>query len=308
MNGTTKKQLSIVIAVDDSLIDSPAWFRALSNQTLPTDAYEVFIVDSSHTTTHQAEYEKYRESEHATDNISYHRIEKGGRPLSLNYGLDLASADVIVFLGDDCEAPPNFAEAHLRFHQTHPAVEAVAIGSALFPSHLRTPFSVWLEQSGRLWGVPMDKNMTTIADHFFYAANSSAKRALLERAGRLEERFAHHAWDDFEFGERLRAAGMRSEFLPEASVLHMHWIDLPGREAMMRLAGAAARVYREVHPGSYPWSRSVDSAALMHSLRVGRAYLQWFLTRKKDAQEFWWMNRLDAAFAEGYRHSERLLH
>jgi GT2 family glycosyltransferase len=284
------------------LVDGPAWFQSLANQTLPADSYEVLIVDSSHTTSHGADFHDFNQTGRASGNISYHRIERGGRARALNYGLNLASADVIVFLGDDCQVPPNFAEAHLRFHQTHPAIESVAAGSALFPSELRTPFSDWLEKSGRLFGEPFHADMTAISDNFFYAANASVKRAMLDRAGRFDERFTDHAWDDFEFGERLRAAGMKSEFLAEASVLHMHRIELPDREEAMRLAGAAARVYGQIHPGPHPWTKSVDSTRLRRSLHLGLAYLRRVM-RNGDAVEQQWIHRLDAAFVEGYRRS-----
>lgn len=301
-NGGTKKEISVVSAVDDTLLEPPAWFQALANQTLDAEAYEVLIVDSSHNTTHQVDFEKYTQSARGKGNVSYHRIEKGGRARALNYAMDLATADVIVFLGDDCQAPLGFVEAHLQFHQTHPAIEAVAVSSALFPSELRTPFSDWLEKSGQLFGVPFHPGMTTIADNFFYAANSSVKRALLDRTGRFDERFAGHAWDDFEFGERLRAAGMKSEFLAEASVLHMHRIDLPDREEAMRVAGAAARVYAEIHPGAHPWANSGSSTTWRHSFHTGLAYLRKLVARNGGTEQRW-VHRLDAAFIEGYQGS-----
>lgn len=292
-------QVSIVCAVDDDLLDANRWFHALSNQTLPPEAYEVLIIDACHKTTHQFELERYRSEHEVLAKIEYHRISPGGRAKALNHGLDLARADLIVFLGDDCEPPLNFAESHLRFHESHPDAASVAIGPALFPSKLRNPFTDWLEKSGRLWGTPMDENMATIPEDFFYAANASVKRGLLDQAGRFDERFLGYAWDDFEFGTRLRAAGMRAALLPDVIVLHMHEIDLPARERAMHRAGAAAKVYYSTHRSERAWPDSFR--AKFHWVRRLLAGVRMRMKPNNGAVENWWELRLDAAFAEGYR-------
>src|SRR5215475_12680183 len=251
-------RISILTPVDDELLDPRARYLALSNQTLPGDEYEVLVLDSSHCTQHQSAFIQFRDEGLLGSNVTFHLTERGGRALALNRGMDLAKSKVIAFLGDDCLAPLNFAETHLRFHQEHPAKESVAISCALVPEEFRTPFVEWLEKSGRLWGVPHTADMNTIAPNFFYAANASVKRELLESAGRWDERFPHHAWDDFEYGERLRAVGMQAEFLPGAAVQHIHKLDLPGRENAMRLAGIAARVYETIHPSKHARSRSLN--------------------------------------------------
>lgn len=296
----TQKLASVICAVDENLLDGPAWYRALSNQTLPSEAYEVIISDSSHTT-HREEFDRHRQQPGFRGNIRYHRTERGGRALALNRALDLASADVIVFLGDDCQVQPNFVETHLRFHETHPASEAVGIGLALIPPELRTPFSNWLEKSGQLFGVPFDAAMTTIQSNFFYAANASLKRTLLDRAGRFDERFADHAWDDFEFGERLHAAGMHAELLPDATVWHMHRIDLRDRQRAMRIAGAASKVYAENHPGNHAWLEAVKPKSIRSSLGTLGDFFRMRIGGDQAAAQRWWVNRLDAAFAAGYQ-------
>jgi GT2 family glycosyltransferase len=75
---------------------------------------------------------------------------------------------------------------------------------------------VWLEESGQLFGVPFRADMAEVPEDFFLAGNASVKRELLTRAGRFDERYSLHAGDDFEFGKRLRAAGMRAQFVPDA--------------------------------------------------------------------------------------------
>lgn len=290
---------SIVCAVDDELLDPTRWFHVLYNQTIPRDEYEVLIIDAYHQTTHQEEFERYRREHDAKANVSYHRIPKGGRAKSFNHAIEMAGSNLIIFLGDDCLAPLDFVESHIRFHHEHPEASAVAIGPALFPSELRTPFTHWLEQSGRLWGVPFDGNLSPLPVDFFYVANASVKRELLEHAGHFDERFKAHAWDDFEFGQRLAAAGMKAELLPDSVVWHLHKIDLASRASAMLRAGVAAKTYFASRPNEVAWPDSFK--AKFHWCREALAKLRLRLNPGEQARKYWWGVQLDAAFIKGYR-------
>lgn len=299
-------RVSIVTAVNhggaayERLLDLRAWFQALCDQTLPAESYEVIVVDAAHVVDHQTALTRFRAGAKVSADISYHRIERAGRARALNRALELATGDLTIFLGDDIMPPPGFAEAHLRFHAEHTEAEAVGVGSAIIPPAFRNPFSAWLEESGRLFGVPFRADMTEVPEEFFYVGNASVKRELLERAGRFDERFAHHAWDDFEFGLRLRAAGMRAGFVPDARADHVHDIDLRGRECAVRDAGAAARAYVTDHPESRVWFRTANLPSWLHRLRVTSARVRLAAARTDDALVRWWLARLDAALADGY--------
>jgi GT2 family glycosyltransferase len=281
--------------------DLRPWFRALCNQTLPAESYEVIIADSKHTLDYGAALARFRAEEEVRVRVICRRTERGGRALALNRALELAAGDLVVFLGDDFLPPPGFAEAHQRFHEEHPEREAVGVGTALLPPEYRNPFSVWLEESGELFGVPFRADITEVPEEFFYVANASVKRGLLERAGRFDERFAHHAWDDFEYGQRLRALGARARLVPGARAAHVHHINLPERERSLRDAGAAARVLVMSHPGDYAWLEGMRLPAWRHRLQVASARARLAATRTERARVVWWRARLNAALAEGYR-------
>jgi GT2 family glycosyltransferase len=281
--------------------DLSPWFRALCNQTLPAESYEVIIADSKHTLDYAAALARFRADEEVRARVICLRTERGGRALALNRALELAAGDLIIFLGDDFLPPPGFAEAHLRFHEEHPEPEAVGVGTALLPPELRNPFAVWLEESGELFGVPFRADMTEVPEEFFYVANASVKRGLLRRVGRFDERFAHHAWDDFEYGQRLRAAGMRAHLVPGARAAHVHDIDLPDRERSLRDAGAAARIFVTSYPGDYAWLEGIGLPAWRLRLQVASARVRLAATRTERARVVWWRARMNAALADGYR-------
>ena len=218
----------------------------------------------------------------------------------MNRALELATGDLIIFLGDDVVPSLGFAEAHLRFHEAHPEAEAVGIGASILEPAMRTSFSVWLEESGRLFGVPFRADMTEVPEAFFYVANASVTRELVDRAGRFDERFAHHAWDDFEFGVRLRAMGMRARFVPDARGNHVHYITLHDRERDMRHAGAAAKVFLIDHSEALEWLKPGSMTSWRHWLLTMAARVR-LAAGTNDALVKWWHARLNAAFAAGYR-------
>jgi GT2 family glycosyltransferase len=171
----------------------------------------------------------------------------------------------------------------------------------ILPEKLRTHFSSWLEQSGELFGVPFGDDTTSVPEHFFYAGNSSVKRAFLDEAGAFDERFQYHAWDDFELGRRLGKLGLKAAFLPEARAEHFHAISLADRCRTMMQAGEAASVFEQIYPGKYAWHRKCRvppwcfrcyglACAVLHALLRGERYL----IRSYRA-------RLDASFVAGYR-------
>lgn len=281
--------------------DFRPWFQALCNQTLPPERYEVIVVDATHGMDCGAALARWRAEAGARADITCHRIERAGRARALNRALELAAGDLVIFLGDDFVPPPGFAEAHLRFHAEHTEGWAVGVGSAILPPEFRNPFAVWLEESGRLFGVPFSADMTEVPEDFFYVGNASVKRELLGRAGRFDERFTHHAWDDFEFGLRLRAAGMRASFVPGARADHVHNIDLRERELAVRYAGAAGRAYITDHPEKRAWFWAASLPSWLHRLRVASARVRLAAARTDGALAGWWQARLDAALADGFR-------
>jgi GT2 family glycosyltransferase len=309
MNSTAEasrpERVSIVSAVDEHLPNLQVWFHALSSQTLSADKCEIIVVDPTHEADYEGALKRFRAETEVRADIRCRRVERGGRAHALNRALELATGDIIIFMGDDFLPPPGFAEAHLQFHQSYPEAEAVGVSSGILAPEFRTPFSVWLEESGQLYGVPFSADMTQVPEDFFYVGNSSVKRKFLDRVGRFNERFAHHAFDDFEFGKRLLAAGMKAHFVADARAEHIHNIDLPERERIARQAGAAIRVYESLYPENHSWLKTGRSFSWLQWLRVTAARCRLAAAGTDEALVTWWLTRLDAALARGYRKGDQ---
>jgi len=290
---------SVVTSIHEYRGCEEAWLESMRTQTACSDEFEVILVNSSK----YSEYERFinQLANGTGPSISYHRLSPRGRAESLNQALDLAKGEVIIFLTDDFVAPPHFVATHLLFHRNHAESEAVAIGSAIIPAEQSSPFAAWLERSGKFFGVPFTAEMASVPEDFFYVGNASVKRALIDRAGRFNEKFGEHAWDDFEFGQRLLAAGMKATYLADALAVHVHPIALRERERAMRFAGAAAKVYLSIYPGNYEWRDALEASSLYHWFRRANTRARMLFSKSDAAVEDWWTSRLDAAFAKGYR-------
>jgi GT2 family glycosyltransferase len=294
-------KISILTAADDHPPDLDRLFDGLISQTLQPHDYEAVIIDSTHMDDYVPAYERALERKPKALRLVYRRIEKGGRALAYNRGLEMVHAPLVLFIGDDNLPGPRTVETHLRFHQDNPHSHMIGISSSILPKKFRTHFSDWLEKSGELYGVPFFEDMTSIREDFFYIGNSSVKRSFLDQAGPFDERFPYHAWDDFEYGVRLKALGMKARFLPEARAEHYHDISIAERCRLTVQAGESAALFEQKHPGPYRWSRKIRKPPIYYELMHAAVFMLHALSRREDMLIARYRAKLNAAFVSGYR-------
>ena len=297
---TIAPRASIVSAVHEFRACEELWLEGMIRQTLPSREFEVIMVDAVGHPTYQQLLRQFCSN---ADHISYHQIPAHGRARALNHALSIAKSDLIIFLADDFVADPKLVAGHLKFHEENPEPEAVGIGSGLIPRDLATDFTSWLERTGRFFGLPFYEGMTSIPEDFFYVGNASVKRTLLNRAGAFDEIFLFHAGDDFEFGRRLGAAGMKAQFVPAATAIHRHDVGLEDRAEAFRQLGQSARAVAE-RSGEATWLRSLKLSAPLWSPRVAAARAAMLMNNSSASRQRWWRVTLEAAFASGYRRGQ----
>lgn len=291
---------TIVTALHEYRACEELWMQAVANQSLPSDQFEVIVIDA---VGHPNYADLLSELKLSGGNIIYKQIPRHGRARALNHALSLASSPIVIFVADDFVIDQSFVETHIQFHETHPEATTVAIGAAFITEELRTEFTDWLEETGRFFGIPFRKNMRHIPEDYFYVGNASVKRELLKRTGAFDEIFLYHAGDDFDFGQRLSRAGMKAEFLAEAHASHFHSVTLQDRAWAYRQLGENARAVAE-REGEATWIRSLKLSAPLWSTRVGAARAAMRLKNNTASRQRWWRMTLDAAFAQGYRRGQ----
>jgi GT2 family glycosyltransferase len=293
--------VSVVIAVNRYM--GPPWLEALVTQD--GVSYDVFIVDARLDDDYQPMIDRVAASAERSAPLHYTRVERGGRAVANNHGIEQSRGDVVLFLGDDQFASPGIVAAHARFHAEHPEPEAVGIGPSVIDPADETRFGLWLQSTGLLYGARADGEASQVPEDFFNVSNASVKRSLLDAAGRFDERYPFHTWDDFEFGLRLRDAGMKATLVPDALTIHQHPITLRERARSMADSGMSAHIFERDHPGPHPWTPVVARAPWLHRLRGAAHLVRYALTRDEQAHARYYRRIQDAGFSAGYRRARR---
>jgi GT2 family glycosyltransferase len=293
--------VSVVIAVNRYM--GPSWMDALVSQE--NVSYDVFIVDARLDDDYQPMIDHIVATAERPAPIHYTRLERGGRAMANNHGIEQSTGDVVLFLGDDQLALPGIVAAHARFHAEHPESTAVGIGPSVIREADETRFGLWLQATGLLYGARSDDEVAEVPEDFFNVSNASVKRSLLDAVGRFDERYLFHTWDDFEFGLRLRDAGMVARLVPHALTIHQHPITLRDRMPSMVESGMSAHLFERDHDGPHPWTPVVARAPRLHRLRAAVHLARYGLTRNEQALDRYYRRFQDAGFSAGYRQARR---
>jgi glycosyltransferase involved in cell wall biosynthesis len=177
---------------------------ACSDQTVGEEAYEIVLVDDGSFDETPAVIERARGR--ASCHFTVVTQVNSGLARARNAGIARASGERIIFIDDDVLPLPNFVEEHLRGAQRDP--RAIVRGAAIEvedPDDLPPP----------IWSI---KNYS---GNYFWTTNVSVPLATIRAVGGFEESFAEYGWEDIDVGLRLRFAGVRALFHPEALAYHV---------------------------------------------------------------------------------------
>jgi glycosyltransferase involved in cell wall biosynthesis len=198
---------------------------ACCEQTVADDDYEIVLVNDGSTDDTLRVIERVRER--ASCAFIVVNQANAGLSRARNAGIARASGERIIFIDDDVLPLPNFVEEHLRAQERHRA--AIVRGGAIEvddPDDLPPPvWSIW-----------------NYSGNYFWTTNVSAPLATIRGIGGFDESFSEYGWEDIDVGLRLRHAGVRAIFHPQALVYHIKPRPRADDvEKMMRQARAQAR-------------------------------------------------------------------
>ena len=257
--------LSIVIPTRNRCQLLLAELRALENQTLPAEYYEVIVVvDGSTDGTGQA-------VEALDTAFSLRQIwpPGRGRAAACNAGIRAAEGEIVVLLDDDMLPSPALLEAHLHAHESG---EHLGVMGPV-PIRLDADARPVTRYVGRKFNQHLQKlgEGASIGFRDLYTGNFSIRRSLLDEVGLFDEDFKIYGNEDGELGVRLLDAGVRLTYSAEA-VAHQRYTKRFAALAQDNIAkGRTAVLLARKHPqalGSLKLS-SKDS----RELRFARAAL-----------------------------------
>lgn len=267
--------------------------RALKAQTLSPESFEVIVVDDG---SQDDTGRILKEWATSWPTLRVVHQKNAGQGNARNHGIQIAVGQIVVFLGDDIYAQPDFLEKHSDFHQEHPGKEWAALGLTVWdPSELVTPFMKWMTHGGPQFAYHHLKPHEEASFWYFYTSNLSLKHELLME-DRFDPAFRGYGWEDIELGYRLSQKGLKLVFLPEALALHDHFLEESSLKARMTSIGESAVLFQKKYPevsvipkGIIKWALMFSSSwlilAFLHFLKiliprfVQRYY--WYLLSKR---------------------------
>ena len=191
-----------------------------ANQQAGDFTYEVIFVmngstDGSEAVLHEA-------SRSWPEKIRYLSIPPSGSPAApRNAGIRAVKGNALIIVDDDVLPDPDFIFQHARFHQLHPEPHYAALGKLCIPeASLSAPESFFHEF------ISYDHFRRETKLHFldFWTCNVSLKRDFMLRYGMFDESMAY--FEDGLCGFHLASHGMELYYLPEASGVHLHHMNL----------------------------------------------------------------------------------
>jgi len=295
--------LSVVIPTRNRREALIRTLRSLERQRRPAGDLEVVVADNG---SGDGSAEAVRELA-ASSSLAVRLVEepRPGPAAARNRGVEEASGELVLFLGDDTEAAgDDLVARHVELHGRASDPKFAVLGLVTWSGRQPvSPFMDWLERGGYQFAYGSLENGRVSAGDAFWTAHVSLSRELFEQAGGFDERFPFAAVEDVELGARLERAGMALEYHPELLVLHTHPIDLGASLERLRRVGRSAALLHQIDPG---WNRPglprpgpVRSRLVRGSAPLWRALAA--LGRPRPLRDFAWRAMHIGAYARGFR-------
>jgi glycosyltransferase involved in cell wall biosynthesis len=210
---------SIVIPVYNGAETLPACLQALQAQTLPTDQYEVIVVDDG-STDDTAEVAR-------SLGVQVVSQPNAGPAAARNRGADLARAPILLFTDADCAPAPDWAErmAAAFTRPTGPAGPSaseraeVAGAKGVYRTQQRELVARFVQAE---YEDRYDRMRTLEAIDFVDTYSAGYRRDVFLASGGFDTSFPTASVEDQEFSFRLTETGHRLVFVPRAQVFHIH--------------------------------------------------------------------------------------
>ncbi len=190
---------------------------SLTSQSYPGERYEVLVVSDGSTDDTAGVVGQWVAR---SSLVRFVPIAHGGLNSARNAGLAAARGELICLVDDDVVAPPGWLAALVAGFERYP--DAGAFGGPIRLSLERPmPRSCGREELGE---TVLDAGTEVCEPEVLYGSNLAVTRAAVEAVGPFDVTLPSSG-DEEEWLRRLRAAGRRILYLPDAEVLHRRTED-----------------------------------------------------------------------------------
>ncbi len=221
--------------------------------------------------------------------VQFFEIEKSQQGSARNVGVQKAQGTYVLFIGDDIFLEPEACEKHinsftLRLAELAQGESFATLGFTTWdPAVGITPVMRWLETSGWQFGYcTLNRSRATgsgpfipssVQHRYTYTSHISVPLSIAKKHPFRTD--VHlYGWEDIEWGIRLRSAGVRLCYEPDAKALHHHRMSyedsLLRMETLGRSAVAIAKKVSEFDRNPKGWKLFLYRCAALLPTMAGR--------------------------------------
>jgi len=240
-------KFSVVIPTYNRLATLRMVLTALGLQN-DAPRFEVVIVDDGSSDGTARELEQASASGKLPFEFQFISQKNSGPGRARNRGVEMATGDYVVFIGDDTVPEERFLAEHHRTHTEHAFHPHVAcLGYTGWPRGEKvTAFMDYINDFGLQFGYELIEHETVVPFNFFYTSNISLRREVL-RSAPFDTTFPAAAWEDIELAYRLDTQGLKIHYNALAVTRHYHPITVDSFARRQYTVGRSGAIFFEKH-------------------------------------------------------------
>lgn len=260
-------RLSVVISTLGNYETLRRVLDGYSRQDAPAGSFEVVVVTDAADPEPDAVGRAIGDRDYAVRRITG---PTPGLSANRNAGRREAAAPLVLFTDNDTIPVPRLIAEHLRWHDRFPEDEVGVLGRVRWARELKvSTFMRWLDM-----GLQFDaQSIEGIEAGWgrFYGANSSLKRAFVERVGDFDQEHFPYGYEDTDWAYRASRHGFRLVYNHRAVVDHLRPMTLEFWKKRARRVATAERQFTRLHPELPPWWHGKFTEATRMPPARGRA-------------------------------------
>lgn len=214
-------RISVIIPTYNRLDALELTLLALAKQTLPSDQFEVILVDDGSTEDIPAMLQSLDLP------YTFHFLQQShrGPAAARNLGASQAQGDILLFLDSDMIAVPELLTQHLKSH-TNPSRLMIGPRSCYTVGGKMRPYE---EFDYRPDGTDPRLDKLPLSFQEVFTCNLSICQAGWQQIGGFDEQLS--SFEDVEFAYRAEQSGMQIMLNPQALAYHNHALDFQERRS-----------------------------------------------------------------------------
>ena len=240
-------EISVVISTRNRAALLSEALRALSEQAIPGNSFEVLVVNDGSTDATEAMVKDRASSFPALLRVL--TLEPAGPARARNAGIREARGRIIAFTDDDCLPEPDWLSKVCEGYEQDQGL--AGIGGQTLPLEPQNLFSRY--QDLLLHQPHQDQTGIT----FLLTNNASFRRDRLLEVGGFDEAFPFAGGEDVDLSRRMRQQGYRLGYRPEAKVRHHHITTWRGYLRLCYRYGKGEALLHRHYPAWYKILRTI---------------------------------------------------